>query len=93
VTYASRSPLPARSSPIEKDGRRRLVLTRRAPTVLGAPAKIVSGSQDHRLEQVEQVVAGVHRGEAEADGDGQAPPAFARGTDRASGLPAGEVHR
>ena len=43
--------------------------------------------EHHRLEEIEEVVAGVHRGEAEPDRDRETPPAFASGTDRAPRAP------
>ena len=60
-----------------------------AHRLLGQHAGDHDQREHHRLEEVEEVVAGVHRGEAEPDRDRETPPAFARGTDRASRAPEG----
>src|SRR5204862_2104651 len=41
-------------------------------------------SEEHRHEQVQEIVAGVDRGEAEGQGGAETPPAVARGPQRAA---------
>ena len=50
---------------------------------LGQDARHHDQAEQHRREEIEQVVAGVDGREAEADRGEQAPPAVARGPDRA----------